>query len=118
MRIHKEGFLVIAVAFLIWLFLNVIVGLTEELYFRAFTLLLTTYILIFVMRFFRYPNRKIKLNPHTVLSPCDGQIVVIEETDEPEYFGDRRLQVSVFMSVYNVYKLDPGAWNYLLFQTS
>ncbi len=103
MRIHKEGFLVIAVAFLIWLFLNVIVGLTEELYFRAFTLLLTTYILIFVMRFFRYPNRKIKLNPHTVLSPCDGQIVVIEETDEPEYFGDRRLQVSVFMSVYNVH---------------
>ncbi len=103
MRIHKEGFLVIAVVFLIWLFLNVIVGLTEELYFRAFTFLATTYILIFVMRFFRYPNRKITLNPQTVISPCDGQIVVIEETDEPEYFGDRRLQVSVFMSVYNVH---------------
>ncbi len=103
MRIHKEGFLVIAVAFLIWLFLNIIVGLTEELYFRGFTFLATTYILIFVMRFFRYPNRKIKLNPHAVISPCDGQIVVIEETFEPEYFGDRRLQVSVFMSVYNVH---------------
>ena len=103
MRIHKEGFLVITVAFLIWLFLNVLVGLTEELYFRAFTVLATTYMLIFVMRFFRYPNRKIKLNPQAVLSPCDGQIVVIEETDEPEYFGDRRLQVSVFMSVYNVH---------------
>ncbi len=103
MRIHKEGFLVIAVAFLIWLFLNIIVGLTEELYFRGFTFLATTYILIFVMRFFRYPNRKIKLNPHAVISPCDGQIVAIEETFEPEYFGDRRLQVSVFMSVYNVH---------------
>jgi len=103
MRIHKEGFLVIAVAFLIWLFLNIIVGMTDELYFRIFTFLATTPILIFVMRFFRYPRRTIKLKPSSVLSPCDGQIVVIEETLETEYFGDRRLQISVFMSVYNVH---------------
>ena len=103
MRIHKEGFLVIAVAFLIWLSLNFAVGMTEELYFRCFTFLATTPILIFVLRFFRYPRRTIDLNPQCVLSPCDGQIVVIEETFEPEYFGDRRLQVSVFMSVYNVH---------------
>jgi len=103
MRIHKEGFLVIAVAFLIWLSLNFAVGMTEELYFRCFTFLATTPALIFVLRFFRYPRRTIDLHPHSVLSPCDGQIVVIEETFEPEYFGDRRLQVSVFMSVYNVH---------------
>jgi phosphatidylserine decarboxylase len=43
------------------------------------------------------------LKPNSVLSPADGQIVAIEETFESEYFGDRRLQVSVFMSVYNVH---------------
>lgn len=103
MRIHKEGFLVIAVAFLIWLILNVVVGLTEELYFRWFTFIATTPVLIFVIKFFRYPRRTIVLKPRTVLSPADGQIVAIEETLESEYFGDRRLQVSVFMSVNNVH---------------
>ena len=103
MRIHKEGFLVIAVAFIIWLALNIGIGMTDELYFRSFTFLATTSILIFVMRFFRYPERSIELKPKSVLSPADGQIVAIEETYEPEYFADRRLQVSVFMSVNNVH---------------
>ena len=52
MRIHKEGFLVIAVAFLIWLSLNFAVGMTEELYFRCFTFLATTPVLVLVLRFF------------------------------------------------------------------
>ncbi len=103
MRIHKEGFLVILISFAIWLVLNIGVGMTEELYFRSFTIVATTLLLIFVLRFFRYPRRTIKLKSDSVLSPCDGQVVVIEETHEPEYFGDRRLQVSVFMSVYNVH---------------
>jgi phosphatidylserine decarboxylase len=103
MRIHKEGFLVIAVAFLIWLVLNVIVAMSGELYFRCFTFLATTPVLIFVMKFFRYPRRTILLKPKSILSPADGQIVAIEETLESEYFGDRRLQVSVFMSVNNVH---------------
>ncbi|HEY3389926.1 MAG TPA: phosphatidylserine decarboxylase family protein [Prolixibacteraceae bacterium] len=103
MRIHKEGFLVIVVAFLIWLALNIIVGLTGELYFRCFTFLASTPVLILVIRFFRHPRRSIELKPNSVFSPADGQIVAIEETVESEYFGDRRLQVSVFMSVYNVH---------------
>lgn len=103
MRVHKKGFEVIAVTFLIWLALNAGVGMTDELYFRSFTFLTTTLILIFVIRFFRYPRRSIELKPNSVLSPADGQIVAIEETIESEYFGDRRLQVSVFMSVYNVH---------------
>jgi phosphatidylserine decarboxylase len=103
MRIHKEGFLVIAVAFIIWLAINIIVGMSGELYFRCFTFLATTPVLIFVMKFFRYPRRTILLKPKTILSPADGQIVAIEETLESEYFGDRRLQVSVFMSVNNVH---------------
>ena len=103
MRIHKEGFLVIAVAFIIWLTLNIVVGITGELYFRCFTFLATTFMLLFVLRFFRYPRRSIEMKPNCVLSPADGQIVAIEETFEAEYFGDRRLQVSVFMSVNNVH---------------
>jgi phosphatidylserine decarboxylase len=103
MRVHKEGFLVIVAAFLIWLALNIIVGLTGELYFRCFTFLASTPILVLVIRFFRHPRRSIELKPNSVLSPADGQIVAIEETIESEYFGDRRLQVSVFMSVYNVH---------------
>jgi len=103
MRVHKEGFLVIVVAFIIWLALNIIVGMTDELYFRCFTFLITTPILLVVIRFFRHPKRIIELKPNSALSPADGQIVAIEETMESEYFGDRRLQVSVFMSVYNVH---------------
>ena len=91
------------VAFLIWLALNIIVGMTGELYFRCFTFLASTPVLIVVIRFFRHPRRTIELKPNSVLSPADGQIVAIEETIESEYFGDRRLQVSVFMSVYNVH---------------
>ena len=103
MRIHKEGFLVIAVAFIVWLIVNVLVGMTGELYFRCFTFLVSTPIMIFVIRFFRYPHRSIKLKPNSVYSPADGQIVAIEETVESEYFNDLRLQVSVFMSVNNVH---------------
>ncbi len=103
MRVHKEGFLVIVVAFLIWLALNIVVGITGELYFRCFMFLVSTPVLVLVIRFFRHPRRSIELKPNSVLSPADGQIVAIEETIESEYFGDRRLQVSVFMSVYNVH---------------
>jgi len=103
MRVHKEGFLVIAAAFLGWLILNIVVGMTDELYFRCFTFLATTPVLILVIRFFRHPRRTIVLKPDSALSPADGQIVAIEETLELEYFNDRRLQVSVFMSVYNVH---------------
>ena len=55
------------------------------------------------IRFFRYPHRVVKQNPAHLLSPADGTIVAIEETYESEYFHDNRLQVSVFMSVYNVH---------------
>jgi len=103
MRVHKEGFLVIAAAFLVWLILNIVVGLTDELYFRCFTFVATTPVLILVIRFFRHPHRTIELKPNSAYSPADGQIVAIEETMESEYFRDRRLQVSVFMSVYNVH---------------
>ena len=56
-----------------------------------------------VLRFFRIPKRPVILNEDIVYAPADGKIVVIEETFEPEYFKDERIQVSVFMSVHNVH---------------
>jgi len=103
MRLHKEGYKIVLIAVLIWLLINYLVGLTEETVFRVFILLATLPILVLTIRFFRYPHRKITAAPTSVLSPADGTIVAIEETIESEYFKDKRLQVSVFMSVYNVH---------------
>lgn len=103
MRLHKEGYKIVAIAVLIWLIINYLVGLTGETVFRVFILLSTLPLLILSIRFFRYPNRTIHESPKSVISPADGTIVAIEETTEAEYFKDRRLQVSVFMSVYNVH---------------
>jgi phosphatidylserine decarboxylase len=58
---------------------------------------------VFMFRFFRVPNRSFFPVKGTVLSPCDGKIVIIKEVEETEYFKDRRLQVSVFMSINNVH---------------
>ena len=103
MRLHKEGYSIVAIAIFTWLLINYLVGLTGETVFRVFILLSTLPILVLAIRFFRYPKRDIAPAPKSVLSPADGTIVAIEETTENEYFKDRRLQVSVFMSVYNVH---------------
>jgi phosphatidylserine decarboxylase len=58
---------------------------------------------VFMFRFFRVPNRSFLPVKGAVLSPCDGKIVIVQEVEETEYFKDRRLQVSVFMSINNVH---------------
>jgi phosphatidylserine decarboxylase len=58
---------------------------------------------VFMLRFFRNPKRPFTHADGTILSPCDGTVVIVQEADEPEYFKDKRLQVSVFMSVWNVH---------------
>ena len=57
-----------------------------------------------VVYFFRVPERKIDLNENHVLAPADGKIVVIKEVFEKEYFKDKRIQVSIFMSPLNVHQ--------------
>ncbi|MCE1198784.1 MAG: phosphatidylserine decarboxylase family protein [Marinilabiliales bacterium] len=103
MKLHKEGYAIVAIAVVIWLLANFLVGLTGETVFRVFFLLATLPVLILSIRFFRNPGRKVTAAPRSIISPADGTIVAIEETFENEYFKDRRLQVSVFMSVYNVH---------------
>lgn len=59
--------------------------------------------LIIILQFFRNPKRSFLLNEDQILSPVDGKVVVIEEVYEGEYFKDKRLQVSIFMSPINVH---------------
>ena len=60
-------------------------------------------IFILILQFFRNPRRNTQLNDAHVISPVDGKVVVIEEVQESEFFNDKRLQVSVFMSPINVH---------------
>ena len=58
---------------------------------------------ILILQFFRNPKRHTQHNDTHVISPVDGKVVVFEEVEEPEYFKDKRLQVSIFMSPINVH---------------
>ena len=60
-------------------------------------------ILILILQFFRNPQRVVEKNFNDILAPVDGKVVMIEEVEEKEYFKDRRLQVSIFMSPINVH---------------
>jgi phosphatidylserine decarboxylase len=59
--------------------------------------------LIIILQFFRNPVRKVEINDNHIIAPVDGKVVVIEEVFEGEYFKDKRLQVSIFMSPINVH---------------
>ena len=65
--------------------------------------ILTLGLLLFLISFFRIPNRKLTIIDGAVVAPADGKVVVIEETVDVEYFKDKRLQVSIFMSPANVH---------------
>jgi phosphatidylserine decarboxylase len=101
---HKEGHKIIVITFILVvicsLTINRLVSL-EWLQFALYAVVLTFFILI--LQFFRNPKRKITLNMNHVLSPVDGKVVVIEEVFEKEYFNEKRIQISVFMSPLNVH---------------
>ncbi len=65
--------------------------------------IITILFLIIILQFFRNPKRTFILNEDEILSPVDGKVVVIEEVYEGEYFKDKRIQVSIFMSPINVH---------------
>ena len=101
---HKEGHLIILYTFLLIALITVLLDFFIEnqiLKYILQTFCLLT--LILILQFFRNPKRKFNLNPEKVLSPVDGKIVAIEEVIENEYFNDKRLQISIFMSPINVH---------------
>lgn len=101
---HKEGHKLILTAFaiLIVFALSAHFFLENELHKK---ILVSVFLIIFILilQFFRNPKRNFQLNNQSVLSPVDGKVVVIEEVFDKEYFNEKRLQISVFMSPINVH---------------
>lgn len=101
---HKEGYKIIIVTFIfIVAGLLAIEAFVHLNWLRILLMLTLLVFLILILQFFRNPKRNTVLNDNQVLSPVDGKVVVIEEVLETEYFKDKRLQVSVFMSPLNVH---------------
>jgi len=105
MTIHREGYKSIAVTALIFGIFNLIsFKVLEGLPWLAITLFILTFgLFLFIISFFRIPNRNFTYNDNQIICPADGKVVVIEEITDEEYFKDRRIQVSVFMSPANVH---------------
>jgi phosphatidylserine decarboxylase len=105
MKFHKEGYPTLLVTIL---FSTIIISIAK-LAFPEFAIahwfayVLSGFLLIVVLQFFRHPSRVHTLNDQAIIAPADGEVVVIEETEEGEYFKDKRIQVSIFMSPINVH---------------
>jgi phosphatidylserine decarboxylase len=103
-KIHKEGRLILGSLVLLLLLLNLYIYTKFPIGALIVNIVISAFLLFFFAYFFRNPPRKVYLDdPSLVIAPADGTIVVVEPTDELEYFGDRRIQVSIFMSVFNVH---------------
>ena len=103
-RIHREGRgIIVTLTFFIFA-INVPIFLYTSNWIFAITLLLSASLLVFVTYFFRNPMRILEVSdPNLLIAPADGRVVVIEPTTENEYFHDKRLQVSIFMTPFNVH---------------
>lgn len=105
MHIHKKGFSVIAVTGLILLIITLALRFlfAEFIYLQYSMYFFSLVTFLWAISFFRVPHRKLNPEENTVYSSADGTVVAIEEVVENEYFKDRRIQVSVFMSPFNVH---------------
>ena len=105
MTIHKEGYITIIITLIFILIINVITFTYSDI--KVVNYIILTISIIFgslIIRFFRKPVRIIeKFDDKLIYAPADGTIVVVEETLEQEYFKDKRIQISIFMSPYNVH---------------
>jgi len=103
MRIHKEGTIILSLVSLFLLLLN------AAIYYAApqvlgLSIFVSLVLFGLVLQFFRNPSREIvATDDRWIYAPADGKVVVVEEAEEPEYFKDKRLQVSIFMSPTNVH---------------
>jgi phosphatidylserine decarboxylase len=106
MTIHKEGYKTIAICVILFGAINL-----SFFYFFSYAspflggiiFIATLALLLFIISFFRIPKRKLTVLDDAIVAPADGKIVAIEEVQADEYFTDRRIQVSIFMSPANVH---------------
>lgn len=105
MEIHREGYRILLISLCILLAVNLafinLIGGNELL--KLIVLLVSFSFFLLILQFFRYPKRSLTLNDKYIIAPADGKVLVIEQTEEPEYFKDKRIQVSIFMSPLNVH---------------
>jgi len=103
-RFHKEGYKIISITFIIAI---AIILLAEKCFDNILIIkIIQVSILVFViliLQFFRNPKRNTIQSDNQIIAPVDGKVVVIEEVEEPEYFKDKRIQISIFMSPINVH---------------
>ncbi len=103
MKLHKEGYKILLNEILIFTLVNYIAYWNLKIIFWCFTLPLAVFLFLMSVYFFRIPKRNFVRKEGVVYSPCDGKVVVIEETTENEFYKDKRIQVSIFMSPLNAH---------------
>ena len=105
MTIHKEGYTSIALTILFIFIVNAVIAykFPDMLALKWVVYIFSFALFIIVLQFFRSPKRNWVNGENLIICPADGKVVVIEETEEGEYFKDKRLQVSIFMSPVNVH---------------
>jgi len=104
-KIHKEGYKIIILVFAVLAIINIVVFLIwPGLALLHWALIFASVLFFaFILYFFRIPPRHLEPDPLLIFAPADGKVVVIEETYEKEYFKDTRLQISIFMSPFNMH---------------
>ena len=105
MRIHREGTRILLITISILVLLNILVFQLGHGYHNFFYIsnIISVIIFFLVLQFFRMPIRSQTKGDNLVVAPADGKIVVIEQTEEKEFFHDKRLMISIFMSPFNVH---------------
>jgi len=105
MTIHREGKNWVWGTLITVLLINLFVlnFRAEHDWITVLVLVVTIVFFLLILQFFRYPKRNITRNENYVIAPADGKVVVIERTEESEYYKDKRIQVSIFMSPINVH---------------
>lgn len=103
--LHREGKKTIFITLIVLFAINFLVRfiVPDNLLVQNIFLILSIAFLLIILQFFRNPRVLTVLNENNILSPADGKVVVIEEVEETEYFKDKRIQISVFMSPFNVH---------------
>ncbi|PVW16963.1 phosphatidylserine decarboxylase family protein [Marixanthomonas spongiae] len=101
---HKEGHKIILIALVLCIVLSLVADyFVENSFIKGGIIISLIVLLVLILQFFRNPKRAFNTDDNHVLSPVDGKVVVIEEVFEKEYYNEKRIQVSVFMSPVNVH---------------
>ncbi|NBX10623.1 MAG: phosphatidylserine decarboxylase family protein [Chitinophagaceae bacterium] len=104
MTLHREGRGTILTVTLLVAFINGLVFSTVTSSWISFLVAAVSLLFwVFILSFFRIPSRKLTIQDNAIIAPADGEVVVIEEVQADEYFSDRRIQISIFMSPFNVH---------------